>query len=168
MNFALVLKQAKTDTVDGSIAPSLVEEAARSIQVIEVVLVRFASPKVHIRNLKVAPEMTCRVALSPLVMRWASFRVGKPVESIVGMEVLRVISEEPDRFRPQSGQCFGFIVQRNGEAIRLVVILHVSKNVVVDIAKEMNFGLDAPIPLGVLKSRMLVEETSVPSAHLMI
>lgn len=86
--------------MNGSIAPSFVEETTCSVQVIEIVVVGLASPEIHVSDFKVAPEMACRETLRTLIVRWPSLSIRKELESIVGMEVLGMISEEFDRLGP--------------------------------------------------------------------
>ena len=69
VDFALVLKQAQRDTMDGRIAPSFVEKAASSVKMVEVVLVHLAPPERHVGNLEVGPEMAggITVGLFPMI-----------------------------------------------------------------------------------------------------
>lgn len=48
------------------------------------------------------------------------------------------------------------------------MVLHVAENVVVDVAVEVDFGLDAPVVLNVFEGRMFVEDAAVPSTHLVV
>lgn len=48
------------------------------------------------------------------------------------------------------------------------MVLHVSKHVVVNVAEEFDFGLNAPIISSVLESGMMVEHPTIPAAHLMV
>lgn len=57
MDLAFVLEETQSNGVNRCIAPSLVKEAARPIEMVEVILVSPAPPKFHISNLKVGPEM---------------------------------------------------------------------------------------------------------------
>ena len=59
MNLARILEQTQGDGVYRRISPSLVEESSRPVQVLEVVLIDLASPKLHVRNLEITPEVTC-------------------------------------------------------------------------------------------------------------
>ena len=72
------------------------------------------------------------------------------------------------RLGPQCGNGLRIIVQVDGKAISLVIILHVSEDIVVDVAEEVHFGLHSPIILRILKRRVLVEESAVPSTHLVV
>lgn len=45
------------------IAPSLIEEATSTIQMIEVILIRLTPPEAHICDLEIGPEMACRIPI---------------------------------------------------------------------------------------------------------
>ena len=51
-------------TFNGRVAPSLVEETACAVEVVEVGAVGVASPKVETADLKVGPEVTSVVRLA--------------------------------------------------------------------------------------------------------
>lgn len=46
--------------------------------------------------------------------------------------------------------------------------MHVSEDIVVNVAEEMNLGLDSPVVPCVLERRVLIEEATVPSTHLVV
>lgn len=48
------------------------------------------------------------------------------------------------------------------------MVLHVPENIVVDVAEEVHFGLDAPVIADVFQGRMSVEHSGVPAAHLVV
>lgn len=48
------------------------------------------------------------------------------------------------------------------------MVVHVAENVVVDVAEEVNVWFNSPIVPIILKRGMLVEHSTVPSAHLMV
>lgn len=58
MDLTGVLKKPNGNTVHWSITPSLVKETTRAVQMVEVILVHLTSPKVHIGDLKIRPEVT--------------------------------------------------------------------------------------------------------------
>lgn len=60
------------------------------------------------------------------------------------------------------------IIKIDRKAVRLVMVRHVSEDVVIYVAEEMNLGLDSPVELHIRKRRMFIEKTAVPSAHLMV
>lgn len=94
--------------------------------------------------------------------------VGKPLDSAVRVKVCRVIGEELGCFRPQCRQRLGVIVECDCEAVRLVVVLHVSEDIVVHIAKEVDIWFDTPVVSSVLKCRMFIKHSAVPSTHLVV
>ena len=67
------------------IAPSLVEESARPVQVLEVVLIRLAPPKIHITNLEIAPKMARAVPMGFNIMVRPSPTVFHPLLRTVRM-----------------------------------------------------------------------------------
>lgn len=60
------------------------------------------------------------------------------------------------------------VVEVDCEAICLVVVLHEAKDVVVDIAEEVDIGLYTPVVLHVCQSGVFVEHSRVPAAHLVV
>ena len=168
MDFTSVLKQAQRNRMDRGIPPSLVEEAPCSVQVVEVIFVRLASPKFHIGDLEVGPEMTGRVAVRSLVVVGSPVAVLEPIDGVVLMHILWMRGEEFRRLRPQGRDAFGRIVEVDGEAVRLVVVFHVPEDVVVDVAEEVDFWLHAPVVAGVGKRRVFVEHAAVPATHLVV
>ena len=168
MDLARVLEKTQGNTVNGRVTPTLVEEATGTVQVVEIVLVRLAAPKVHITNLKVAPEVACRITTGILGMIGTASLVRQPVHGAVLVHVLGVLGQELFGLGPQSRDGSRGVVQVDGEAVRLVVIVHVAENVIVDIAEEVNVGLDAPVVLRVGQGRVLIEHAAVPPAHLVV
>ena len=152
----------------GSIAPSLVEEAACAIQMLEIILICFASPKLHVGNFEVAPEMTGRVAIGLDIMSRPSRAVLQPLPCIVFVLILRMGGQEFQRLGPQGWDALRGIVQIDGEAVGFVAIGHVAEDIVVDVTEEVNFGLHAPIITRIGKGRVVVEEAGIPTAHLVV
>ena len=157
MNPARVFKKTQCDAVYGGVTPTLVEKATGAIQVVEIVLVGLTSPKVHVSNLEVAPEVTGRVAVClPSVIR-PSDVVSQPVHGVVLMDVLGVLGYELEGLGPESRNRFGGVVEVDGKAIGLVVVLHEAEDVVIDIAEKVNLGLDTPIVLHIGEGGMFVK-----------
>jgi hypothetical protein len=46
--------------------------------------------------------------------------------------------------------------------------VHITEHVVVNVAEKVDVGLNAPIVLRVVQSRVLVEQATVPSTHLVV
>lgn len=150
------------------IPPPLVEEPPRAIQMLEILLIRLAPPEVHVRDLEVAPEMARRVSVRIPEMVWPAILVRQPALRVVPREILRVLGDELERLGPQRRDALGRVVQVDGEAVGLVVVLHVAEDVVVDVAEEVHLGLDAPVPPCVGEGGVLVEEAAVPATHLVV
>lgn len=168
MNTVLVLEKTQTDTMNGGITPTFIKETASPIKMIEIVLVFLAAPEAHIGNLEITPEMASRVPSSIFVVEWATKLVRQPFHGIIRVHVIRVLRQELLSLGPQGRDGFGGIVKIDGEAVRLVVVLHVPENIVVDVAKEVDLGLYAPIVLSIGKGRVLVKHATIPAAHLMV
>ena len=79
-----------------------------------------------------------------------------------------MLRDEFRRFGPQSGDRLRCVVEIDREAVRFVVVCHEAEDVVIHVAEEMDFGLHAPVELRVGQSGVLVEEATVPAAHLMV
>lgn len=135
---------------------------------LEVVLIRLTPPKLHIRNLEITPEMTRRVPLRLDIMLRPPLTIRQPLPRIILHLILRMRSQKLQRLRPQSRQALRRIVQVHGEAVRLVVVLHVAEDVVIDVAEEVDFGLDAPVVADVRQRGVPVEHARVPAAHLVV
>lgn len=150
------------------IAPSLVEETTRSIQVLEVLFILFGTPKIHIRNLEIAPKVTRAISVGFYVVFRPSLAINDPFSRIVLVQVLRVCCHELSGLWPQGWHGLRRIVQVDREAVGLVMIVHPAENVVVNVAEEVYFWLHAPIVADVLERWVFVEHATVPAAHLMI
>jgi len=75
---------------------------------------------------------------------------------------------EPLRLGPQRWYGLGCIVKVDGKAVGFVAVLHIAENVVVDVAEEVDVGLDAPVVAGIEEGWVVVEEAAVPAAHLVV
>lgn len=168
VNLASILEQAKGDAVHGGITPTLIEEAPSAIQVGKVVFVFLTAPEGEVGDFKVGPEMASTVTMGFDVVVGAAGAVDEPGHGIVFMDVFWMSSEELDGLGPQGRDGFGGVEKVDVEAVGLVVVLHVSEDVVVDIAEEFDVGLYSPVVLGVLEGRVAVEHATVPTAHLMV
>ena len=135
---------------------------------VEVVLVLLATEEIHVSHFKVTPEVTCGESLRAMVVVWSLDAVCKPVYGGVLVDIIGVVGKELGSLGPESRQSLRVVIERNGEAVCLVVVLHVAEYIVVYVAEEMDFRLDAPVPARVLEGRVLVEHAAVPSAHLVV
>ena len=75
MKLARVFEQSQRDTMHRRIAPSLIEEPSRAVQMVEIILIRLTPPETHICDLEVGPEMARRVAVCFEVVIWPALAV---------------------------------------------------------------------------------------------
>lgn len=150
------------------ITPPLIEEPACTIKVIEIIAVLFATPEPEIANLKITPEVACRVAMRFVRILRSPMAILKPFPRIILVYIFGVIRDEFESLWPECFNRFGGVVDVYVKTVCLVVIGHPSKNVVVNVAEEVNIGLDAPVVLVVGEGWVLGKEPAVPSAHLMV
>lgn len=165
---ALVFEQAECDAVHRCIAPALVEEATRAVKVFKVVAVFLAAPEAQVGDLKVGPEVAGGVAMSLVGVFWSPLVILQPLACVIGVYVVGMISEELSRLWPQCGDALWAVIDIDVEAISLVVVLHPSEDVVVDVAEEVHLRLDTPVVLDVLQRGVLAEHAAVPPTHLMV
>ena len=151
-----------------SITPAFIKEPSRSVKMLKVILVSLATPKVHIGNLKVAPKMTGRVTVGLEVVVWSSVRVRQPFQRVVAVYMLRVRGEKLDGLGPERRNALWAVVEVDGEPICLVMVLHPSEDIVIDVTEEVYLGLHSPVIASICQRRMFVEQATVPSAHLMV
>lgn len=163
-----ILEQTQRDRMHRRIPPPLVEEPARPVQRVEIVLVRLTAPELHVRDLEIAPEMTGGVAIGLFVMVRPLLAVTQPTQGAVVVDVLWVLGHELERLGPEGGDGFGRVVQVDGEAVGFVVVGHVAEDVVVDVAEEVDFGLHAPVVARGGEGGVFVEHAAVPAAHLVV
>jgi len=163
-----IREEANAERVDWRITPALVEEATSTIQVLEVGLILLATEEVQIADLKVGPEVAGGVPVGALSMLGARLIICDPLPHVVLTQVRRIRSQELAGLGPEGLDGLRGVVQVDGEAVCLVSVLHVAEYVVVDIAEELNVGLDAPIVTVLVECRVLVEHAAVPSAHLVV
>lgn len=168
VNAILVLEQTQSNTVNWRIAPTFVEETAGPVEMVEVILIHLAAPEAHVTNLEVAPEMAGRVSIGLLVVLRTTDLIRQPVHRIVLVEIVTMFSQEFERGRPQGRDGLGRVVEVDGEAVGLVVVLHIAEDIVVDVTEEVNLGLDAPVVLDVCQCGVLVKHAAVPPAHLVV
>ena len=147
MYLTRILKQSQGDGMYRRITPALVEETSRPVQVLEVSFVGFRAPEIHIGDFEVGPEVAGRVAVGFVLMVWPPVAVGEELVGVVGVQVLIVARHELHRLGPEGSDTLRGVVERDGEAVRFVVVAHVAEDVVVDVAEEVYVGLHAPVVL---------------------
>lgn len=166
--FALVFEEPKGDGMNRRIPPSFIEESTSTIQMVEVVLIGLTPPEIHVSDFEITPEMAGGISVCLFVMNRSPLCVCYPVHGIVGVKGLGVLGEELGRFGPQGRDGLRSVIERDGEAVSLVVIVHVTEDIVVDVAEEVHIWFDPPVVLRVLQGRVLVEKSAIPPAHLVV
>ncbi len=168
MDLARILKQRQSNRMHRRIAPPFIKEPSGPIQMIKIILVRLTPPKFHVANLEIAPEMTRRVPVRLVIMLRPPLTIRQPIPRILLMQILRMRRHEFFGFGPQGRDGLGRVIQVYGEAVGFVVVLHIAKDIVVDVAEEVDIGLDAPVVAGVEQGGVFVEHAAVPTAHLVV
>lgn len=102
VNPTLVLKHCQRNAMHGRISPPLIKESARAIQMLKILLVRIPSPKLHIRNLEIAPEMAGAVPIRLLIMLRPALLILQPGHCILGVQqlIIRIRGQELQRLGP--------------------------------------------------------------------
>lgn len=100
MNLARVFEQTQCYTMYRRITPSLVEEPACSVQMIEVILVCLTSPEAQICDFEIGPEMTCRIPVCLHVMLWSSCAISQPLHRMVLVQIFWMLCHELCRLWP--------------------------------------------------------------------
>ena len=165
-----IFKEAETYRMNRGITPALVEKPARSIKMLKVLRIGFAAPESEVSNFKVRPKMARAVPMRLFMPLRPMLRISKPFSSIVWVDefaVLEIGQKLLDR-RPQACDGFRRVVEIDCKAVCLVVILHESKDIVINVTEEVNLGLDAPIILHIFESWVMSEECRIPATHLSV
>ena len=176
-------KHGHTQRVNRRITKSLIVEPSSPIQPVKVLLIGWLSEKFQATDLKVREELAV-VVIAGIV------RVQEPVEISVWVNELGVGVNEGAGTGPEAGERSRVVENVHVEAVLHVVVAHETEDVVVNIAEEVNLRqgqqelmqrwhcgghegrsyirLNTPVPIKFLETRMLVEETTVPTAHVSV
>lgn len=168
MNLVLILKQSQPNGMNRGITPSLIEKPSGTVEVFKVSLIRLSSPESHIGNLKVRPKVASRVTIRLPVMFGSILTIRKPPHRIIRMNIFRMLRKKLQSLRPKSFNRLGGVINVDNETIALVIIFHVSENIVIDVAEEVDTGFYTPVPTVILERRVVVEATGVPATHLVV
>ena len=144
----------------GSIAPSFVEETTSMVERGEEVDVGVGAEPVKVADLEVGPEVAVVVGLTAVVT--------KELHAVVLDNVLGVVLGEVLGGVPEGRNGLDVFVKTEGEAVLLLVVGHELEGVVVDVAVELDAGLDAPVPLVVEHQGMAEEEARLVAAHVSV
>lgn len=150
------------------IAPPFVKEAPSTVEMLKVILIWLAAPKLHVGNLKIAPEVTRAVPTRLLIMTRPPLTILYPIPCVIFVQIFRVLGNKLFCRCIQSGYRLWRIVKIDSKTIRLIVVLHPTKYVVVNVTEEVYFWLDAPIVASIRQRGVLVEHAAVPAAHLVV
>ena len=168
MDLAFVLEQPQRNTVHRRISPSLVEETTRSIQVLEVLFILLGTPKLHVRNLEIAPKMTRAIPVGFYIVFRPPLTINDPLSRIILVQIFWVCCHELSGLWPQGWHGLRRIVQVNRKAVGLVMVVHPAENIVVNVAEEVYLWLHTPIVADVLERWVFVKHATIPATHLMI
>lgn len=154
----------------GRVSPSFIEEPPTPVKMVKVIGIRLAAPKLHVRDLEIRPEVTCRIPVRNFIMLRPPFAIFQPRSriTVVVFQILRMRVQEFECLRPQRRHRGGGIVEADCETVGLVVVLHVAEDIIVDIAEEMHLRLHAPVIPRVGERGMPVEHPAVPATHLVV
>lgn len=94
--------------------------------------------------------------------------VAKEAHRVPFSNVLRVVLHELLDTVPESGNRLHVFVQAEHEAVLLVILLHEAEGVVVDIAEQLDAGLDAPVVFVVHHQRLTEEKARLEAAHVAV
>ena len=112
--------------------------------------------------------MARRISIRLLEVLASILAIREPFQCVIRVNVFRVVCHELLGDGPQSRDGFGGIVDVDCEAVGFVVVLHVSEDVVIDVAEEMDVRFYTPVIACILQSGMLVEHARIPTTHLVI
>lgn len=168
MDVIFVGEESDPKSVDGSISPSLVVESACLVEILNPLGVSFTPVEIHVCDLEIGPEMAGGVAASKLVLDWILHILHQEVDGCVFVEVILVLVEELQRFRPQVLHRLLCIIQTDDESVDLVVHLHELEDVVVDVAEVVCVRFEPPVVLELSHSRVVEKVDAVIPAHVVV
>jgi hypothetical protein len=168
MNLGCVREETNTNRVYRSIAPSLVEETTRPIQMVEVSRILLAPEELHISDFEVGPEMAGRITISSLGVLRAKLVICEPVHHIVVRNIGGICGKELLGLGPKRWDTLRSVEKIDGETVCDIVVGHVTENVVVHVTEELDLGLDSPVVTVFGESGVLVEQATIPAAHLVV
>jgi hypothetical protein len=160
VNLLLLKEKTSSDRMDRSITPSLVEETTVLVKRLEEIEVRLASEPGQATNLKVGPEMALVVVLTTVIT--------EETHRVVGRDMLGVVLHELLGASPEGRNGVDVLVKRENKTVLLVVLVHDTEGVVVDVAEELDGGLNTPVVFVVHHELLSEEETGLESAHVTV
>jgi hypothetical protein len=151
VNLLLLKEKTSSNRVDRRITPSLIEETTILIERLEEIEVRLAAKPGQATNFKVGPEMALVVVLTAIVTEEA--------HGVTLSDVLGVVLHELLGAGPESRNGVNVLVEGENETVLLVVLVHDAEGIVVNVAEELDGGLDTPIIFVVHHELLSEEET---------
>ena len=94
--------------------------------------------------------------------------VGKEAHRVALDNVLRVVLHPLLGALPQGGNSLDVFVQRQGETVLLLVVGHELEGIVVNVAEELNTGLNTPVPLVIEHQGVAEEEAGFVATHVSV
>ena len=168
MNLRRICEQTQTNRVHGSIAPSFIVKATRAIQMIEISRILFSPEEFHVTDFEVGPEVASGVSICSIRVLWSQLVVRQPVQHIVVGQISGVRGKELLRLWPESWDTLGSVEKVDGETVCDVAVLDESEHIIIYVTEKLDLRLDAPVVTVVLEGWVLIEQTTVPAAHLMV
>lgn len=94
--------------------------------------------------------------------------IGEETHGVALDNVLRVVLHPLLGALPQSGDSLNVFVQRKSETVLLLVVGHELESVVINVAEELDAGLNAPVPLVVEHQGVTEEEAGFVATHVSV
>lgn len=114
-------------------------------------------------------ELTvCAITHEVAVVVGVAAVIGKEAHRVALDNVLRVILHPLLGALPQSGDSLDVLVQRKSETVLLLVVGHEFESVVVNVAEELNAGLNTPVPLVIEHQGVAEEEAGLVATHVSV
>lgn len=176
---ALRHEHSHTQGMYRRISKSLVIEASSSIQPVKVSFISIAAEEVQVPDFEVGEKLAVVVVSTIMGIK-------QPVQVSVRMNQLWMGVDKRAGTRPKGRKGSSVIEDVHIEAVLHVVVAHEAEDVVVNVAEEVDlamgmsamndFGgitptyirLNAPVPVKILKTWVLVEESTIPTAHVSV
>lgn len=157
VEFFLLQHQACSNRVHRRIAPAFIEEATSVVERCEEVDVGVRSKPIEVSDFEVGPEMAVVVGRA-IVVTQKGHRVA--LDNVLGVVLGEILCRIPE-----GRDGLDVFVQAEGKAVLLLVIGHELESIVVDIAVQLDAGLDAPVPFVVEHQWVAEEEARLVAAH---
>ena len=94
--------------------------------------------------------------------------IGKETHRVTTNNVLGKLLDVVLGAIPESGNGFDIFVERKGETVLLVVVGHELESVVLDVAEQLDAGLNTPVPLVLEHQGVAEEETGLVATHVSV